>query len=40
MFPLRLFCNHPFDQPQAALNALDQADEIRNQRAGGAILVL
>jgi hypothetical protein len=32
--------DHPFDQPQAVLDVLDQADEVRNHGAVGVILVV
>jgi hypothetical protein len=31
-------CDHLFDQPQAVLHALDQADEVRIHGAVGVIL--
>jgi hypothetical protein len=34
------FCDRPFDQPQAVLDVLDQADQVRNHGAVGGILVV
>ena len=33
-------CDRPFDQPQALLDVLDQADEVGNHGAVGGILVV